>query len=365
MKDLSDVIEWIELGNQTLFSSSHVKMTLYLFENSYQEVQGGSFKQRRRSLPLEAPVFEAFPDLFKKLVRFVQLKLLNKKSEIRFGIVIRSTSQAQRIRMQDRIKKIASSMPNESSSVIGALYNSDDDSANEYKSEPLNLKQIMRPNEGGLNNLNRQAELSDSLLSESQMEESTLMVHGNKKEKTVKIMDKSKRAYDTSMESTRALELAIQKDVRQCSNTCTRLKSVFYSTWLLMFKAHGRAPTTNLNFWFLCYSITFSVEILLNFVFILHIANPVSNVWGFGFPFLFIMPGIPIIAPLWGLLAILFGSAQMLKSYSTMNSTMLALNYPLTLMYLLFAGESLVYTTVICFLILNKVTLSFFGSKVR
>jgi len=35
MKDLSDVIEWVELGNKTLFSTSHVKMTLYLFENSY------------------------------------------------------------------------------------------------------------------------------------------------------------------------------------------------------------------------------------------------------------------------------------------------------------------------------------------
>jgi hypothetical protein len=132
-----------------------------------------------------------------------------------------------------------------------------------------------------------------------------------------------------------------------------------------MFKAHGRAPTTNLNFWFLCYSLTFSLEILLNFVFMLHIANPISNVWGFGFPFLFILPGIPVIAPLWGLLAILFGSAQMLKSYSTMNSTMLALNYPLTLLYLWFAGESFVYTTIIFFLILNKVTLSFFGAKVR
>lgn len=129
MKDLSDVIDWIELGNKTLFSTAHVKMTLYLFENSYQEVQGGSFKQRRRSLPLEAPVFEAFPDLFKKLVRFVQLKLLNKKSEIRFGLVIRPTSHSQRKRMQDRIKKITQSEPNEGASVIGALYNSDDDEA--------------------------------------------------------------------------------------------------------------------------------------------------------------------------------------------------------------------------------------------
>ena len=35
MKDLSDVVEWIELGNRTLFNPVDTKMTLYLFENSY------------------------------------------------------------------------------------------------------------------------------------------------------------------------------------------------------------------------------------------------------------------------------------------------------------------------------------------
>jgi hypothetical protein len=92
MKDLSDVIDWIELGNKTLFSPLDVKMTLYLFENSYKEVQGGAFKQRRRSLPLESIVFENFPEFFKRLIRFVQMKLLNKKCEIRFGLVIKATN---------------------------------------------------------------------------------------------------------------------------------------------------------------------------------------------------------------------------------------------------------------------------------
>ena len=53
----------------------------------------------------------------------------------------------------------------------------------------------------------------------------------------MKIMDKSKRAYDTSVEATRALELAIQKDNRKCENSCTRLKSVLYSLWIMTFKA--------------------------------------------------------------------------------------------------------------------------------
>lgn len=41
------------------------------------------------------------------------------------------------------------------------------------------------------------------------MEESNVLIQGTGKEQTVKILDKSKRAYDLSVESTRALELAL------------------------------------------------------------------------------------------------------------------------------------------------------------
>ena len=116
MKDLSEVLEWIELGNKALFNTLDVKMTLYMFENSYQEVQGGSFRQRRRSMPLESAAFDAFPDLFKKLIKFVQLKLLNRRSEIRFALVVRSTSSEQRQRMADRIKKLQQSLSGQTSS---------------------------------------------------------------------------------------------------------------------------------------------------------------------------------------------------------------------------------------------------------
>lgn len=180
-----------------------------------------------------------------------------------------------------------------------------------------------------------------------------------------KIIDKNKRAFDTSVEATRALELALQKDNRKCENSCTRLKSVIYSLWILTFKAQGVPPATFINFWFLMYAVAFALELLLTVVFLLHIANPTSNVWGFGFPFLFILPGLPIIAPLWGGLAVLCGSAQMMKSYSNMNATLLVLNYPLTLLYLWLSGEHIVYTTILLFLILNKVLLSAFGCKVR
>lgn len=71
MKDLEDVLEWIDVGNKVLMNPLQVKVTLFLFENTYTPMEGGSFKQKRRSLPMELIVFEAFPDLFKTTIKFI------------------------------------------------------------------------------------------------------------------------------------------------------------------------------------------------------------------------------------------------------------------------------------------------------
>lgn len=57
-------------------------------------------------MPLESLVFEGFPSLFKLLIRFVQVKLLNKKSEIRFGLVLKPTTAYQRKRLQEKVNKL-------------------------------------------------------------------------------------------------------------------------------------------------------------------------------------------------------------------------------------------------------------------
>lgn len=95
MKDLNDVVEWIDIGNRILFNSIGVKMQLYVFENSYQEVVGGSFRQRRRSMPIDNEVFETFPSYFKKLIQHIQLKLLTQHAEIKLGVVFKTTSFEQ------------------------------------------------------------------------------------------------------------------------------------------------------------------------------------------------------------------------------------------------------------------------------
>lgn len=105
MRDLGEIIDWIELGNKTLFNPLDTKATLFLFENSYQEVEGGSFKQRRRSLPIDALVLEAFPEMFVNMISFIQHKLLGKKSEIRLGLVFRPFNFEKRKKLLERVRR--------------------------------------------------------------------------------------------------------------------------------------------------------------------------------------------------------------------------------------------------------------------
>lgn len=204
-----------------------------------------------------------------------------------------------------------------------------------------------------------------TILNESKMEMSEILVHGELLGTHVKIIDKSKRAFEISYDSSRALELALKKGKPRCANCCTRIKSVFYSTYLMYFKSSGKPPGNYLNTWFLMFSLSFSAEVLLTLVLLLHFVTPIQNIYTVGVPFLLVLPALPLIAPLWCFLALLVGSSTMMKSYSNMNSTMLLLNYPLTLIVMIFSKEKPFYIFILILLILNKVSLSSLGSKVR
>jgi len=55
---------------------------------------------------MEALVFDAFPDMYKDVVKFIQSKLIVKKSEIRLGLVFRPHSLSKNQRMRDRIRRM-------------------------------------------------------------------------------------------------------------------------------------------------------------------------------------------------------------------------------------------------------------------
>jgi len=107
LEDLGEIIDWIELGNKTLFSPLDTKATLFLFENSYSELsESSSFEQKRRSYPIESVVYESLPQVFKALVDFIQVKTLQGKSEIRLGLVFSPFDLDKKHRLMERVRQI-------------------------------------------------------------------------------------------------------------------------------------------------------------------------------------------------------------------------------------------------------------------
>jgi hypothetical protein len=215
-----------------------------------------------------------------------------------------------------------------------------------------------------LGDLDRQKDLNEPL-TDKNIEVSMVMIHGTNEKQEVKIVDKSKRAYDISLESTKALEEVLQKDKKRFKHICARTQSVFYSVFIMLLKYHGSPPVQKLSLLFILYSMVLSFELVLNMIFMLHIMNPMSNVFTFGFPYLFVLPLITLIAPVMGVVATFAGSPGLLKIYSSMNATMALVNYPLTLIALFFFKDQAAYVGILLLMTFNKVFLSFYGSKIR
>ena len=104
-----------------------------------------------------------------------------------------------------------------------------------------------------------------------------------------------------------------------------------------MLKHHGKPPgQKGLYCLFFTFSALLSFDIMLSFVIYSHVFHPITNLWTFGLPWVFVLPAVTLIAPFWGLIASMAGSSGMLKTYSSMNATVFLINYPLTLFYMLY-----------------------------
>lgn len=158
-----------------------------------------------------------------------------------------------------------------------------------------------------------------------------MFVHGSHSE-FVKIIDKSRRAFSFSQESTKAFQLSLKKPRNDCKNRWTRFKATLHSLWILLFKHHGKAPGRGGLF---CFFFIFSSLISLDLIFftsmLVHIFSPVGNFFTFGIPFLLVYPGIAVLSPFCGALGCISGSATLLKSQSSMNAACVLVNYPATI----------------------------------
>lgn len=96
-----------------------------------------------------------------------------------------------------------------------------------------------------------------------------------------------------------------------------------------------------------------------------HLFYPLSNLKSVAIPFLYIYPGVVILAPAFAVIASISGSARYLKVAASLNATCVAVNYPLTVIWMLFTKDPPFYMIVVAVLWANKILLSFFGGKVR
>ena len=133
-----------------------------------------------------------------------------------------------------------------------------------------------------------------------------------------------------------------------------------------MFKHHGLPPKKGSRYpYFLAFALFVALDLLLTVVYCVHIFSPISNFQILGFPFLFALPGMALFGPILGVIGSFCGNPGALKLQSSFNSTAVLVNYPVTLIVMIFTGSDPFYMAILILLWFNKITLSYAGAKIR
>ena len=211
------------------------------------------------------------------------------------------------------------------------------------------------------------AESTSELLEETNMESSEVFIYGNGgSSKQVKIIDKSKRAFDISSDAVKSLELALQKPRTSCKHRMQRFRGWWYGLWILFFKHHGIPPKSGTRYqYFLGFAIFIALDTLMTLNICFHMFQPLENWKSIGIPYFFLSPAVTILGPISGIFACMLASPKMLKFQASVNATAVMVNYPLTLAFMFFKNDEPFYIALIILLWFNKICISYFGAKVR
>lgn len=184
--------------------------------------------------------------------------------------------------------------------------------------------------------------------------------------KSVKLVDKTRRAFSISIESSKAFELAIRKPRKKCKHTITRIRAFFYGMYLLLLKHHGRPPSTvDLTTFFVLYAAVLSLDLLILINFFFRLFLPITNMADFGWAFLSLYPLLPLASPVMAVVSAITGSVELLKTTSNMNSTMIIFNIPITFAFALIHRDDPQFMLSLIFMIFIKVGFSLVSAKVQ
>lgn len=147
------------------------------------------------------------------------------------------------------------------------------------------------------------------------MEQSEVYIYGSaESSRKVKIVDKSKRAFDISPDAVKQFELALQKPRNTCKHKMVRCRGFWYALWVLFFKHHGIPPKAGTRYsYFLGFSVFIALDAVMTAILGAHMFHPLDNWKTIGVPFLFIAPAATVIGPLCGLIACIIASTKLLK----------------------------------------------------
>ena len=292
LKDLNALLEWIDYGNKFIFNPLNFKMVLYLFENSYKKGPNGEIEQKkRRSFPIDSLLFNSFQTTFKSMIQFVKYKQLKKTSEIKFGIVFTQMDERQRKKQEEKIWKLGKKKREEAQQV--------NFSVQQQRSHSLFSDYYLDEEE------QEKFDEHDRKMSQSSLDPESRQTRS--------------RAFSLSVDSTRTLELALSKPRSSCKHKCSRLRSFILGLNNLLFKNASKPARDNFNIYAFFLSVLLSLDLVLMLHVGFHLFRPMSHLETIAIPLLFIYPLGALLAPILGILSILFGSVGLLNFYINLN----------------------------------------------
>lgn len=158
----------------------------------------------------------------------------------------------------------------------------------------------------------------------------------------------------------------MRKPRTSCKYKMLRCRGFWYALWVLLFKHHGIPPKVGTRyFYFLGFAIFVALDTLLTAITCLHMFHPLENWKSIGVPYFFISPAASVLGPLCGIIGCIIASPKLLKFQASANATSALLNYPLTIAWMILTRDEPFYLSLVILLWFNKVSLSYFGAKVR
>lgn len=179
-----------------------------------------------------------------------------------------------------------------------------------------------------------------------------------------KIVDKSKRAFSVSIDSSKAFEIAIRKPRKKLKHYLTRVRATIYSNYIFFVKQQGSpAESEDLTFYFVLYAAIVSIDIMLLLTMGLHCSYPEENFFKFGWAFWLMPPFVAVLSPFFAISAALHGSATQLKIVGSLNQAMVLVTIPLTLYLAHFKHDDPMYEVLLLVILVLKVAFSAISAK--